>query len=317
MTDYIPMLAQYCKDNCPAWMIPRFEGPNELWNDKFHQTGYAVSKSTAYKLLDPTHWNGGDFSEWYGKIMSTLGQAVSVVYGNDRSKYQVIIGVHTAYLNPGASIELDRRFTSASYVNQTIAVQPPLTGSFGTITFTKSSAASWANRMCCAQYFTPGLIYTTPAHGTPNEQALATTYAGGGAPAAAALTQYVNSCASFPVYGVFDATIPKQLVNAQEGKALCIRHGVEGMTGYEGCYSPDYSGTDPIATMRRAAKWEPALYTHTLQNLNNFVSQTGGGFIAEFPSNFIMGAQYTWAILDPDIYTTSKQWDAHVAFNHP
>jgi hypothetical protein len=318
MTDYIPMLAKYCKDNGPAWMIPRFEGPNELWNTGFFQTGYASVMANLYKSIDPTHWlYDGDFHNWYGKVLSTIGQAVSVVYSNDRTKYHVIGGVQTGYLdNPGSAASLAPRFTSDAYVNQTIAVQPPLTGAFGTITFTKSAASGWTTHLACAQYFTPGLVYTTAVNGTPNEADLATTYAGGGPTGAAALTTYVNSCGAYPAYGVVDFTVPKQKVFYTNGKGLAQSVGIQKMCGYEGCYSPDYTGTGSISTMRRAAKWEPALYTHTMQTLNDFVGLTGGGFVSEFPSNFIVGADYTWAILDPDIYAiNSQQWDVHVAFN--
>ncbi len=70
-TDFMPSLAQFCRDNGPSWMVPRFEGPNELWNNAggFYQTGYANAKATAYG------W-GADFHNWYGKVLSVLGQAV-------------------------------------------------------------------------------------------------------------------------------------------------------------------------------------------------------------------------------------------------
>jgi hypothetical protein len=131
MTDYIPSLAQYCKDNAPAWMIPRFEGPNELWNTAggFFQTGYAVAKANAYNDADPTHWSTrGDFNNWYGKAMSTIGQAVSTVYANDRTKYHVIGGVQTIKMaSAGERAEQSTRFTSAFYVSQTAAAQAPYT----------------------------------------------------------------------------------------------------------------------------------------------------------------------------------------------
>jgi hypothetical protein len=45
-TDFATELAAYCRANAPPWMIPRFEGPNELWNGgaSFYHTNYASQK---------------------------------------------------------------------------------------------------------------------------------------------------------------------------------------------------------------------------------------------------------------------------------
>ena len=85
-TDYMSSLAQYCRDFGPAWMVPRFEGPNETWNFAFQSTYYARFKALAYG------WGDYHQDDWYGKAMSVLGQIVSQVYSGDRSKYQVLCG---------------------------------------------------------------------------------------------------------------------------------------------------------------------------------------------------------------------------------
>jgi hypothetical protein len=56
VSDFMTSLAAYCRDNGPAWMIPRFEGPNETWNGQtpFYATQYAKS----VQLLD----NGGSLT---------------------------------------------------------------------------------------------------------------------------------------------------------------------------------------------------------------------------------------------------------------
>src|SRR4029078_516966 len=86
-TDYIAKLASFCRTNGPSWMIARFEGPNQLWNNAggFYQTRYAKAKAAAYG------W-GPDYDNWYGKVMSVLGQIVGAAYGGDRNKYQVLCG---------------------------------------------------------------------------------------------------------------------------------------------------------------------------------------------------------------------------------
>ena len=317
MTDFMPSLMQYCKDNCPAWMIPRFEGCNELWNTSagFFSTGYANTKAAAYHAADPTNW-AGDFNNWYGKILSTLGQAADAIFGGIGSgKYHLIGGVQTVKLgSPGEITETAARFNSPSYDEQVAAPQPPRTGSFGTITFTKTPAKRWTSHVCCAQYFSPGLVYTTSANGTPNEADLATAYAGG---SAASLTTYIDSCNSPPSYAVVDFTLAKEAVYYAGAKTLAQSVGLSRICGYEGGYSPDYGADTGINNLRRDGKMEPHLYNITLTNLTNFTGLTGGGFIAEFPSNFIIGSPYTWSILDPDLYApNSQQWLAHVAFNH-
>lgn len=137
MTDWHTQLATYCRDNGPAWMVPRFEGPNELWNTAagFTQTGYANSVANAYG------WSpSDDYHNWYGRVISTIGQAVSAVYSANRTRYQVICGVQTSS-SPSSS---NARLASTKYILQT-----PQSG------YTATAASSWVTHVCCAQYITP------------------------------------------------------------------------------------------------------------------------------------------------------------------
>lgn len=106
--DFMSNLATYCKNNGASWMVPRFEGPNETWNTQFYQTQYANNKSNAL-------WGASSINNWYGMVVSLLGQIVSGIYSADRTKYQVICGVQQA-LGLGASGS-DPRLTSATYVS--------------------------------------------------------------------------------------------------------------------------------------------------------------------------------------------------------
>jgi hypothetical protein len=87
LTDYAAGLATYCKDNLDAGLIPRFEPSNEVWNSAlgFHATRYAWAKATI-------RWPASSFDagNWYGMVVSTMGEAIETVYENDRTKYCVI-----------------------------------------------------------------------------------------------------------------------------------------------------------------------------------------------------------------------------------
>jgi hypothetical protein len=302
-TDYMPGLAAYCRDNGPSWMIPRFEGPNELWNFAwgFYQSGYAVSKATAYG------W-GMDFHNWYGKAMSVLGQAVSSVYAGNRARYQVLCGVQTATGGTAAGTAgSDARLTSANYVAQAAAAQSP---------YTKSPASNWVTHICCAQYFSPS------EYGTSQEATDAAAYAAAAGNPSLQLSvaaAYLNTANS----GSGPFTISKCAVFYANWKAWAGRLGIQRMCGYEGGYSPDFTGggQSQVDILRAASEQVPALSGLTTLNYNNFVGLSGGGFVAEFPSCFqLSGAgpnSDAWSVLE-DIYQTPNppQWNAIVAFNH-
>jgi hypothetical protein len=302
-TDYMPRLATYCRDNAPPWMMPRFEGPNELWNfgAGFYQTGYASAKATAYG------W-GADFHNWYGKAMSVLGQAASSVYAGDRTRYQVLCGVQTAAGDTvGGTASSDARLTSAKYITQAAAAQSP---------YAKSPASNWVTHICCAQYFTPS------EYGTPQEVADAAAYAAAAGNPSSQLSiaaAYLNTANS----GSGPYTISKCAIFYANWKAWAWRLGIQRMCGYEGGYSPDYTGggQSQVDILRAASKQAIALSGLTTLNYNNFVGLSGGGFVAEFPSCFQFSGSApstgAWSVLE-DVYQSPNppQWNAIVAFNH-
>ncbi|WP_271605841.1 hypothetical protein [Bradyrhizobium sp. CCBAU 11434] len=302
-TDYMPSLAAYCRDNGPSWMVPRFEGPNELWNTAsgFYQTGYANAKATAYG------W-GADCHNWYGKAMSVLGQAISTVYNGDRTKYQVLCGVQTATgtsaSGTGAS---DARLASPKYLAQSSAPQSP---------YTKTPASRWVTHVCCAQYFTPS------EYGTAQETTDATAYvAAAGNPdlQLQIATAYANTANS----GTGAFTLYKAASYYANWKAWAKKFGVQKMCGYEGGYSPDYTGGGRTAVdiLRAASKQVASVNGFTTQNYNNFVGLTDATFVAEFPSCFQLSgsapSNNAWSVLE-DVYQTTipPQWAAIVSFNH-
>jgi hypothetical protein len=300
-TDFIPSLAAYCRANGPSWMIPRFEGPNECWNYAayYYATQYAAAKAAAYG------W-GADVHNWYGKIMSVLGQAVSAAYGADRTKYQVLCGVQTGMgFNDYGTGSCNDRLASTKYLAQSTAPQLP---------YTMSPASKWVTHICTAQYYTPS------EYGTAQETTDAAAYvAAAGNPnlqssIAAAYASTSNS-------GSGGATLSQIAIWQANWKIWALSFGITKMCGYEGGYSPDFNsgGVSQIDQLRAASKLAPALNGFTTINYNNFVGLTDSSFTAEFPSAWFSGSlpvNEAWSTLD-DIYESpnSPQWTAIMAFN--
>ncbi|WP_143039612.1 MULTISPECIES: hypothetical protein [Bradyrhizobium] len=302
-TDFMPSLAAYCRDNSPSWMIPRFEGPNETWNNSggFFQTGYANAKAQAYG------W-GADYQNWYGKAMSVLGQIVSIAYGGNRTRYQVICGVQTAGgAQAGGTSGSNPRLASTKYLVQSTPAQSP---------YVKSAASNWVTHIAVANYIIPSEYKTAQetsdaaayaaASGNPTlQQQIASNYTG-----------TLNSgTTGFTLYGC-----AQMYAN---WKAWAKGFGVKKMCCYEGGYSPDYTGggTSQVDLLRAASKQSLSLSGFTTTNYNNFVGLSDADFVAEFPSCFQLSGMTpsngAWAVLE-NIYQAPNppQWNAIVAFNH-
>jgi hypothetical protein len=112
-TDYTASLASYVKAELNSGLIPRFEGPNEVWNTSFYQTQYAFFKEFLRNGLP------FDSNNAYGQWISQLCQTVSSVYANNRKFYQCIAGFApiqgTVY---GSKIQNDARLQSPTYVSR-------------------------------------------------------------------------------------------------------------------------------------------------------------------------------------------------------
>lgn len=301
-TNYIPNLAAYCRASGPSWMIPRFEGPNELWNSAspFYATNYARAKATAYGWAADSH-------NWYGKVMSVLGQIVSSTYGDDRTKYQVLCGVQTMTGSSLAGLaSSNARLESSKYVSQSAPAQYP---------YTKTPASKWVTHICCAQYFGPS-EYNTPQEVTDAAAYAAATDA---ATQLAIATNYANTVNS----GSGPYTLQKVASCYANWKVWALAHGITKMCGYEGGYSPDYTsgGTSPVDRLRAASKLAASLNTFTAINYNNFIGLTDAKFTAEFPSCFNLSGRTpsnnAWSVLE-DVYQSPNppQWNAIVSFNH-
>jgi hypothetical protein len=159
MTDYIRNFAHMLKTNAPSWMIPRIEGPNELWNFVFQGTGYANTKANI-------HWGTGnfDYNNWYGKVISTIGQDFVREYGDGTlntafvgNGYQIVIGSQVAtWVNTAANSNGNsNRYLASGYTGQAAAAQ---TG------YNKDTAIKWSTHGCAANYWNP--TYYNTSQGT-------------------------------------------------------------------------------------------------------------------------------------------------------
>jgi hypothetical protein len=301
LTDYMPELAAYCRSQGPAWMVPRFEGPNELWNvaPGFLQTGYALAKAQAYG------W-GPDPHNWYGKVMSVLGQGVSAAYAGDKRRFQILCGVQTATgATPAGTTASNARLSSDKYVAQSAPPQAP---------YTKSRAADWVTHIATAQYYSPA------DYGGAREAELAVAHAAASEdPQLQSRIANTYASSSEGTGGLY--TLPKVKIMHRNWKAWAVQFGIAGMCGYEGGYSPDLGGgTSEVRALRAASKQAQCLYALTLDNYNGFLQLRDTRFVAEYPSCFQLSGRAptdnVWSVLD-DIYQTPEppQWKAIVAFN--
>jgi hypothetical protein len=185
MTDLTPSLMQMVKTSglMAQGMVPRFEPPNELWNtaNAFIQTSYAVAKSAAYGWTFSYH-------DWYGKVLASLGQSGAQIFGigNLGTTYHIIGGVQTAADVVGDLGNAFPRFAANSYVAGA-SPQAPLTGSWGTITFTAvppaingttGGSTTYVSHLANAQYFTSNAYALGNGSGTQTIGSLSTAWNG-------------------------------------------------------------------------------------------------------------------------------------------
>ena len=295
-TDYMAELAQYCKTYAAAnatWMIPRFEGPNETWNTAggFYQTNYANAKAKA-------NWSASEgYMDWYGKALANLGQICAGVYGgtNLGTTYQVLCGVQTTG-TPSAS---DERLKSTKYTLQAAAADPAITGSFGTITFSKVAAKTVTSHIANSQYISPTQRFTISE--LVDGYSYSVTNVGNTSAQAALADAYCDGLLG--TSALYNLQYNKDLWVAW--KAWGVANGVNRMCGYEGAWSPDYlnvNGGHP----ERASWWSyptgrtqvnPAiiqLNTNCTNNENDpFNDMPTNGNIAGTPAVAGMGVMFS------------------------
>lgn len=301
LPDYATQLAIYCKKNVAYGLKTIFEPSNEVWNNGFPQTQYAYIRQ--WRRNGRTELFG--VHDWYGRATSQVGQLVSAVYENDRTKYSVICAFQTG---AGIGGTVVNRLTCPIYVGDTSNAK---------------AAHNWVTHVCVAGYWQPGFF------NQPYEVTLANNYvAATGNPTlqAAIVDEYVESSlatgASWKgnVSGAL-FTIPKALAYIQQFKTFCTKYNLK-FTQYEGGYSPDYIGGQTNQNiLRGASRLSPLIVSYSQLNWNNFLRV---GDFAEFPSEYMFaGGNYpdiahdvVWPIWDPDPYATPTppRWTAIITF---
>lgn len=349
MTNWHTQLATYLRNNAPSWMVPRFEGPNELWNTLFIPTNYAENVATAYG------W-GADYYNWYGRALSTIGQDISAVYSSDTTKYQILCGIRT-----GAGDTSGNRADHAPRLNSTkYLLQTPQSG------YTATAAKNYVTHLCCAQYFGPsdkdtatettyaaayaGATLTGSISGTTltttSEQgtvAIGQTINAIGSQGATVTHGTVIIAGSTPTWTVnksqtvasclmvagADLTAPQSyLASCDNGvgnftlgplatiysnwKAWAATFGVNKMCGYEGGLSPDMANNGNSSTdrLREAISYLPDVYYFEKRNMDSFIAAGG-----EFPSCYRMSGNIYISGYSTDVWSVLK--DVYQSPNPP
>ncbi len=117
VTDFMTSWVTYAKNTYP-WMKPLIEPYNETWNPGLAGLGTHYAQTLAYTLWSTQALAGGrPIDNSYGKWVSDLGQAISSIYGADRTKYSMLCMGQAATFHDTASLSInDARLTSDWYV---------------------------------------------------------------------------------------------------------------------------------------------------------------------------------------------------------
>lgn len=293
-TDYMSSLAGYCHTYAPAnapYMIPRFEGPNELWTHGggFIQFGYATAKAAAYVAAGV--WpSGTGFHDWMGKVMSVLGQGCANVYGignidypTHPGKYQVLCGVQTATgTSSGSCATSNPRLASTQYVAQSAAPQSP---------YTQSAAANWVSHVDVAAYISPSERFTCQE--LIDGYAYSVTNLGNPTAQLALANGYVDTLlGSATIYNLAQNNIyfGNWRTWALGGGGTGI--AVNGFCGYEGGYSPDYLTGGWTVGVTAASKASSCVLT-LASTSNNPDASSNGATLTGNPS--VVGMMVTLA----------------------
>lgn len=269
-------------DASATWMIPRYEPPNESWNNQFRVTQYGYLKE-GVRVGSPTF----DIHNWYGRVLSKIGKVISTLYADDRTKYQVICGVQ-AY---GSTAGSNARLTSASYVAET--------GDAG------DAAKFWATHVA------PAIYWSSSFDGTTTDDTMAAEYATAtDARKTELIEEYLTSDEGTNAVSWADTIARIDAWNTWRNS-----FGVTmGFTSYEGGYATAgyLPGSAELDAFQRAAYFSSTLYWLT-QRQYKYILSLGG----EFPSAYVFSGVNEWALFNPNIYATpSTAYDAAVDFSN-
>lgn len=272
LTDFMTSWVQYIHDSGPAWMKPRAEPPNECWNTGAAFLSTKLAASLAYKLWGDNNEFTTAVHNGYGMFASDLGKAISSIYGNDRTKYDVFAGVQTTVGTTSSNCSsCDARLKSSLYVSNSGG----------------DAAFKWVTGILMANYFSPlerfscqelidAYAYSVTYASNPTQQSViaesyVATTIGGGNNDFYTLGYLMNAATNWQSWAAnIDATFP-----------------VKKMAFYEGDYSPDLLLGDWNTNVIGASKANPCILTldSTTNNSESF------GTIAGNPA--VVGMQVT------------------------
>jgi hypothetical protein len=226
--DFATELATYCRDNLNEGLIPRFEPANEVWNAG---VGY---RATHYgRNVAEARWGfANDEHNWYGMVLSQMGEAISNVYSDDRTRYVVICGAQTY----GAAVTA--RMASTRWVAEGGG---------------KTPASDWATHGAVANYWGPSAGTSTHYPISTREMLAAYDYDN-----AATQAEKDTIAADFVTTDILtDTRFTPTSVRGRwdiHHPFFITTHGMTGLMCYEGGYSPDYTAAAITRTISAASK---------------------------------------------------------------
>jgi hypothetical protein len=252
--DYMPRWVSYAKKAYP-WMKPIIEPPNETWNGNAAGLSTFYAHTLGYKL-----WNvQNDIHNSYGKWCSTLGQAISAIYSNDRTKYSMVCAVQTGSFHGGVNTTQDPRLRSTLYVS--------VNGG--------SPAYNWVDRVCGANYYSPARRYTCQE--LIDAYAWSVTEAGN----PSAQSMIANDYAATANNGV-DTIYTLTWVNScfihlkAWAQGMPAGNTIAGIVCYEGGWSPDYLSGNWSTGITGATNTNPCVLTLAPTSSNSETSGLSG-----------------------------------------
>lgn len=308
-TDYTASLAAYCIANAPSWMIPRYETPNETFNTfaGFKNGPYGNNKANA-------HWGSADKKKSHGYWASVIGQTVAAAYGvaqanvKTQALYHMIDGVQTF---SGTTAEYDEHATSAAYIAGAFPAPAGLSKSAGV-----AEAWRWCTHICIAQYWTPS------QYGSSTETSAIAEYQTANATKKAELLASYADSSITTTSGGSSFNVPGALTKTAAWKTWAQSFSINRMCGYEGGYSPDYTGGNAnIFRNDCKATANIALYLQAV--FQGFINVSDNTFVAEFPSTFYIAdftysaqTSYVWTLLKGDLESANTpMFDFIARFN--
>lgn len=204
-TDYAVQQSSYTVTNLKPGIVAVFEPTNELWNYGFFNTQYADNKEFLRT------GNNFDHDNWYGRVVSQMGQTISSTYGANRNLYKV-----EACMPPNEGIPTkggggaDNRVASPEYV-----------AAGG------SAAYNWITDICINGY------YQSSYAGTVTEVGLAYWWANGGTQSSLVGSYLAGTMTtSFPLnlYWYINTTFPgwATYITSYAGTATMVYSMYEG-----------------------------------------------------------------------------------------